>query len=245
MTETPDTNTRNNTIFMLCAAAFAQNKSATITTDDAEFITAEYAGQLDGYDAENFLKFKLTYGVSTYFIVARKSEIVKSILSGAVGQEFPDLSDLGDCMFNALMYDLETQQDPEPVRFQKPKNIRTLFNDEVRSVLRGETPGTGIAFFEDVTVAWRVQPGANFIEIAVAVCSKDDVKDEFIGARTAWRRLVNGEKVSLPLQNLRPAALVSKMFAYHTEAFEANKKWKMEKEISAVRQKYGYSAYHF
>ena len=241
MNETPDT---NNTIFLLCAASFAKGESETVTTDDAEFVTAEYFGHLEGDDGENFLKFKLTYGASTYFIVARKSEIVKSILSGAVGQEFPN-SDLSDGMFNTLMFDLETQQDPEPVRFQKPKNIRTLFNDEVRSVLRGETPGTGIAFFEDVTVAWRVQPGANFIEIAVAVCSKDDVKDEFIGARTAWRRLVNGEKVSLPLQNLRPAALVSKMFAYYTEAFEANKKRKMEKEISAVRQKYGYGAYHF
>lgn len=126
----------------------------------------------------------------------------------------------------------------------KPESFSKRIRREVRELINGKLPNHGVFRTGPdggSTVVWKMEPGSSFVYIAVSTCSpshKDTYKEE-VGARIAYKRLLDGQCISLPLyRGFSPEEMLVRMFGRYENA-TTNMLWKkFEIEAEATRKKY-------
>ena len=87
---------------------------------------------------------------------------------------------------------------------EDPHNLipAQLIRREVKALMSGVLPNHGAFKTGEngkTIVAWRKEPGSSFIYIATATASEKDRYREEIGARIAYKRLIDGQSIALPM----------------------------------------------
>lgn len=84
----------------------------------------------------------------------------------------------------------------------EPESFSKRIRREVKALIAGTLPNHGVFKTGEngkTTVAWRKEPGSTFIYIATATASDKDRYKEETGARIAYKRLIDGLSIALPL----------------------------------------------
>ena len=90
----------------------------------------------------------------------------------------------------------------EDQKVAKPESFSKRIRREVKALMSGVLPNHGAFKTGEngkTIVAWRKEPGSSFIYIATATASEKDRYREEIGARIAYKRLIDGQSIALPM----------------------------------------------
>lgn len=90
----------------------------------------------------------------------------------------------------------------EDQKVAKPESFSKRIRREVKALMSGVLPNHGAFKTGEngkTIVAWRKEPGSSFIYIATATASEKDRYREETGARIAYKRLIDGQSIALPL----------------------------------------------
>ena len=90
----------------------------------------------------------------------------------------------------------------EDQKAAKPESFSKRIRREVKALMSGVLPNHGAFKTGEngkTIVAWRKEPGSSFIYIATATASEKDRYREEIGARIAYKRLIDGQSIALPM----------------------------------------------
>ena len=133
---------------------------------------------------------------------------------------------------------------PELTPASKPESFSKRLRREVRELIGGQLPNHGVfrtGFDGGTTIVWKKEPGSSFVYFAASTCSpnqKDTYKEE-TGARIAYKRLIDGQSVSLPIYRGDSAeSMLISMFGRYENAAQ-NSLWKrFEADATALRKRY-------
>ena len=118
-----------------------------------------------------------------------------------VQRRFPAPNPLAELLFGAGKDDVKSAID-EVLKAAEPESFSKRIRREVKALIAGTLPNHGVFKTGEngkTTVAWRKEPGSTFIYIATATASDKDRYKEETGARIAYKRLIDGQSIALPL----------------------------------------------
>lgn len=118
-----------------------------------------------------------------------------------VQRRFPAPNPLLELPFGAAGNDVKSAID-EVLKTAEPESFSKRIRREVKALIAGTLENHGVFKTGEggkTTVAWRKEPGSSFIYIATATASDKDRYKEETGARIAYKRLIDGQSIALPL----------------------------------------------
>lgn len=204
------------------------------------FLT-ESANQFAGYGA--ILDFQITDSHGNNYA----AQIGKDMVTAAAQSQFPDdfapQKDEQD-VHNIIPDKIVRRKMPELTPASKPESFSKRLRREVRELIGGQLPNHGVfrtGFDGGTTIVWKKEPGSSFVYFAASTCSpnqKDTYKEE-TGARIAYKRLIDGQSVSLPIYRGDSAeSMLISMFGRYENAAQ-NSLWKrFEADATALRKRY-------
>lgn len=124
----------------------------------------------------------------------------------------------------------------------KPESFSKRIRREVKALMSGVLPNHG-AFKTGVNgktiVAWRKEPGSSFIYIATATASEKDRYREEIGARIAYKRLIDGQSIALPLTSgMEAEEFAFRVFGRYERAMATALENEYNTKSKALREEY-------
>ena len=251
---------------VISAAGRAWHKGEPAIIQDNGFPVAsivfltESANQFAGYGA--ILDFQITDSHGNNYA----AQIGKDMVTAAAQAQFPDdfapQKDEQD-VHNIIPDKIARRKTPEQNQFvkapmaalepvfqdneqaaPKPESFSKRLRREVRELIGGQLPNHGVfrtGFDGGTTIVWKKAPGSSFVYFAASTCSpnqKDTYKEE-TGARIAYKRLLDGQSVALPIYRGDSAErMLISMFGRYENAAQ-NLLWKrFEADATALRKRY-------
>lgn len=136
------------------------------------------------------------------FTTAKVEEDAHNLIPAQLIQRrFPAPNPLLELLFGAGKEDVKSAID-EVLKAAEPESFSKRIRREVKALIAGTLPNHGVFKTGEngkTTVAWRKEPGSTFIYIATATASDKDRYKEETGARIAYKRLIDGQSIALPL----------------------------------------------
>ena len=167
--------------------------------------TGESKDSFAGYGA--IMDFRITDSQGKAYV----AQIGKDMVAAAAEVQFPgdftpakveeDAHNLLELLFGAVGKDAMSAID-EDLKAAEPESFSKRIRREVKALIAGTLPNHGVFKTGEggkTTVAWRKKPGSTFLYIATATASDKDHYKEETGARIAYKRLIDGQSIALPL----------------------------------------------
>ena len=176
--------------------------------------TGESKNSFSGYGA--ILDFQITDSQGDTYV----AQIGKDMVAAAAEVQFPGdftTAKVEEDAHNLIPAQLIQRRFPAPnpllelfrsaagigaVPNDEPESFSKRIRREVKALIAGTLPNHGVFKTGEngkTTVAWRKEPGSTFIYIATATASNKDRYKEETGARIAYKRLIDGQSIALPL----------------------------------------------
>lgn len=130
----------------------------------------------------------------------------------------------------------------EEQKAAKPESFSKRIRREVKALMSGVLPNHGAFKTGEngkTIVAWRKEPGSSFIYIATATASEKDRYREEIGARIAYKRLIDGQSIALPMPHDTDAEKFAiRMFGRYERAMATALENEYNTKTEALRKEY-------